>query len=330
MPKDYYLVRGARIKRHENTILFEFNEGDKKAVPIKDIRSIHVLGEADFNTKLLVFLSQNGIPLHFYNYYGYYAGTFYPRELLPSGFLLVKQVEFYLDHVKRVEIAKEVVRAALHNILVNVKRYSLYEKVPSEIVQEIANMSEKLDYMENIPEIMSIEGHVRKLYYYCWNFFLKKDFGIDKRIKQPPGNEVNALISFGNSLLYATTLTEIYHTQLNPTISYLHEPGERRFSLALDISEIFKPVIVDHVIFNLVNNKIIKSTDFLEELNGIYLNENGRRLFLKAYQEKLNTTIRYAPLRKHVSYQRLIRFECYKLVRHLLGEAKYKGFQSKV
>lgn len=330
MPKDYYLIRGAKIKRHENTILFEFNEGSKKAIPIEDIKSINVLGEVDFNTKLLIFVSQHGIPLHFYNYYGYYIGSFYPRELLSSGFLLVKQVQYYLDIEKRIEIAKEIVRTALHNILVNLKRYSTYGKVPTEVTQKVVNALAQLVNVDNIPEIMSIEGHIRKIYYSSWNFFLRDDFDIEKRTKQPPENEVNALISFGNSLLYATILTEIYHTQLNPTISYLHEPGERRFSLALDLSEIFKPVIVDHVIFNLINNRIIKHSDFLKEMNGMYLNENGKRLFLEAYQNKLNTTIRHTTLKKHVSYQRLLRLECYKLIRHLLGEERYKGFKSKV
>lgn len=66
----------------------------------------------------------------------------------------------------------------------------------------------------------------------------------------PPDNMINSLISFVNSLIYAKTLSEVYHTQLNPTISYLHQPGARRFSLCLDLSEIFKPLIADRLIFH--------------------------------------------------------------------------------
>jgi len=81
---------------------------------------------------------------------------------------------------------------------------------------------------------------------------LREDFSIEKREKHPPTNPLNALISFANSLVYTTVLSEIYHTQLNPCVSFLHQPGERRYSLALDIAEIFKPLIGDPIIFNLI------------------------------------------------------------------------------
>jgi CRISPR-associated protein Cas1 len=136
----------------------------------------------------------------------------------------------------------------------------------------------------------------------------------------------NCLISFGNSLVYSTVLTEIYNTQLNPTISYLHEPFERRFSLALDLSEIFKPLLADRVIFKLINKRIIGTKHFRKELNYTLLNETGRKLFLQHYDEKLKTTIKHRELRRNVSFQRLVRLECYKLIKHLLGMKKYEPF----
>ena len=130
--------------------------------------------------------------------------------------------------------------------------------------------------------------------------------------------------------MYATVFTEIYHTQLTPTVSYLHEPGERRYSLALDISEVFKPLIVDRVIFNLINNRIIKQEeDFLEELNFCYLNDSGRRKFLSEYQKKLDSTIYNSRLKRNITYQRLIRIECFKLVKHIIGEKSYVGLHIK-
>lgn len=83
----------------------------------------------------------------------------------------------------------------------------------------------------------------------------------------PPDNMINSLISFVNTLIYTKVLSEIYHTQLNPTISYLHEPGVRRFSLSLDIAEVFKPLIGDRVIFSLLNRKQITEDSFTKELN---------------------------------------------------------------
>lgn len=325
--RDYYILKSGRLRRHENTIELEFNDG-KKSLPINDIRSIHIFGEVDLNTKLIVFLNQHGIPLHFYNHYGYYSGSFYPREKLLSGFLIVKQVEHYIDNNKRMEIAKEIVRTAIHNILANLTHYKKRGREVDEFIEKIKLESKDIDNINNIPELMGIEGRVREAYYSSFDTILREGFKFEERSKMPPENMVNCLISFGNSLLYATTLTEIYHTQLNPTVSYLHEPGERRYSLALDISEVFKPIIVDRVIFNLINNRIIKEEHFVEELNGCYLNEQGRRIFLTEYQKKLESTIKHSRLKRHVSYQRLIRLECFKVVKHIIGEKKYVGLKS--
>jgi CRISPR-associated protein Cas1 len=124
--------------------------------------------------------------------------------------------------------------------------------------------------------------------------------------------------------MYTATITEIYNTQLNPTISYLHEPSERRFSLSLDISEVFKPIIVDRVIFKLLNKKILSMDDFSEDLNRSILTEKGRRIFLKEWEVKMAETIKHRGLKRNVSYRSLIRMECYKLEKHLIGGERYK------
>ena len=325
--RDYYIVRGGRLRREENTIYIEGKDGEKKAIPVNDVQALYVLGEVDVNSKLLVFLSQHGIPMHIFNYYGYYSGTYYPRERLLSGFLLVKQVENYLDNQKRLEISREIVDGACDNILANLEYYRRRGKEVDQQIRYIQMEKSSIDHVNNVSELMGVEGRVRDSYYSSFSTILRRGFQLERRVKNPPNNMINCLISFANSMVYATVLTEIYHTQLNPTISYLHEPGERRYSLSLDLSEVFKPVIADRVVFNLVNNRIIKPEHFFEELKGCYLNDQGRRIFLKEYDEKLRTTIHHTGLKKHISYQRLIRLECYKLVRHILGEVKYKAFR---
>jgi CRISPR-associated protein Cas1 len=209
------------------------------------------------------------------------------------------------------------------------QQYRRRGKDTAEFVGKIKESQDSLEGVNLIPELMGVEGNARSTYYSAFDVILRKEFEFEKRTKMPPQNMVNCLISFGNSLLYSTTLSEIYHTQLNPTISYLHEPGDRRFSLSLDISEVFKPVIVDRVIFNLINNRIIKPNHFQSDLNGCLLGEDGKKLFLEEYRNKLGTTIYNSRLSRNISYQRLIRIECFKIVKHLLGENKYVGFRSK-
>ncbi len=111
-------------------------------------------------------------------------------------------------------------------------------KVSDGFPEELKSLLGELEEAKRITEVMNVEARIREAYYLRWDEHLPEGFKIVKRTRRPPGNEMNALISFLNSRLYATIVSELYNTQLVPTVSYLHEPGERRFSLALDPSEI--------------------------------------------------------------------------------------------
>ena len=143
----------------------------------------------------------------------------------------------------------------------------------------------------------------------------------------PPDNMINSLISYVNSLIYTTVLCQIYQTQLNPTISYLHEPGVRRFSLCLDLAEIFKPLIGDRIIFSLLNKKQITEKSFTKQLNYLHLTREGSEVIMHKLDEYLHKTIFHKELQKDISYKYLIRLEAYKLIKHILGEKEYEGFE---
>lgn len=107
----------------------------------------------------------------------------------------------------------------------------------------------------------------------------------------------------------------------------MHTPGERRYSLALDIAEIFKPIIVDRVIFKVLNRKEIQEKHFDKQLNRCLLNVAGKKIFVKALDERLQETIKHRSLHRSVSYKHLIKLECYKLAKHLLAMEEYKPFK---
>ena len=181
--------------------------------------------------------------------------------------------------------------------------------------------------VKSIQELMGIEGNIRKKYYAAWSVIINQEIEFDKRVMHPPDNMINSLISFVNSLVYTRTLSEIYHTQLNPTISYLHEPGVRRYSLCLDISEVFKPLIGDRLIFSLLNRKQITENSFTKELNYLHLKKEASKLIVSEFENRMKQTIMHKELGRQVSYQYLIRLEAYKLIKHLIGEKEYEGFR---
>ena len=328
MSRNYYITQPGRIRRKDNTVYLEPEEGKRIPIPVEDIDALYFYGELDMNTKILNFFTQKKIPFHVFNYYGYYSGSYYPREYLNSGSLLVKQVRHYDDPVKRMTIAHEFVASAGFNILKILRYHTNRGKDCSTQITTIENLLEECKSAENTNELMGYEGTIRDIYYTAFNTILQLKTPFEKRSRRPPDNPINAVISFGNSLMYSACLTEIYRTQLNPTISFLHEPGDRRFSLSLDFAEIFKPLIIDRIIFRLFNRaQLDESKHFESQVGGCHLNEQGRKLFIAAYDEQLKQTISHRTLKRHVSYQRLIRLECYKLIKHLVDMETYQALR---
>lgn len=325
--ENYYLFANGELKRKDNNISIITEDKGTKDLKIEVMNDIYLFGEISTNTKCINYLGQMKVPVHFFNYYGFYTGSFYPKETNVSGNLLIKQVEYYTDNEKRSEIAKEFIESAAFNIYRNLRYYNGRGKDLENVMGQIKGLQKELSKAENINEIMGVEGNIRKVYYSAWKKIINQEIDFEKRVKRPPDNMINTLISFVNSLIYTTCLSEIYKTQLNPTISYLHSAGERRFSLCLDVAEIFKPLIGDRLIFSLLNKNMITEKDFEKGSNFYYLKENGRKKILKEYDERLKQTIKHKDLGREVSYSYLIRLECYKLIKHILGDKKYEGFK---
>jgi len=329
MKKTIYVFNDGEFKRKDNTLFFETEEG-KKYLPVEDIKEIVVFGEVSLNKRFLEFVTQKEIIIHFLNSYGYYIGSFYPREHLNSGYMILKQAEHYIDENKRLRIARLFVRGAAANII-NVLRYYENRGKSLEVeLQHINGLIDKIDMCQNVDQLMAIEGNIRESYYSAFNTIIDKpDFIFRGRNRRPPQDRINALISFGNTLAYTAVLSEIYKTHLDPRIGYLHTTNFRRFSLNLDVSEIFKPILVDRLIFSLLGHNMLRSTHFESKANGILMNDKGRKVFVEEWENKLRTTIKHRELGREVSYRRLIRMELYKLEKHLMSEKDFEPFVSR-
>lgn len=332
MKKSYYLFNPGRLSRKDNTLKFvpvneDGSDGNTKYLPIVGIKNLYCFGSLDANSAMYNFLGKNNISVHFFDYYEHYTGSFMPKDYLLSGKVLIEQSKAYTNNKRRMEIAHKFVEGAAANILRNLKYYNTRGRELSGYIAQIEQFDQDRKHASNIDELMGWEGNIRQSYYSAFDEIIT-DFKMGNRTKQPPSNEVNALISFTNMMCYTLCLDQIYHTQLNPTISYLHEPGYRRYSLALDISEIFKPILVDRLIFSLLNKKILSERDFDKKMNSCLLNDSGRKKVLKAWEERLSKTIMHRKLKKNVSYQHLVKLEVYKLIKHIMKIEAYEPFKA--
>lgn len=323
-----YIFSKGDLYREDDSIIFRLDENSKKInIPIYKVKEIYCFNDMTLTTKLISLIGKKHIIIHFYDYYGNYVGTFYPKDNYLSGKLVLKQVECY--NTKRLIIAKSIVSGISKNIYDVLYHYMRHGKTELKdylkfLKKDIPNLLNKCN---NIKQVLEVEGHIWRDFYSTFELFLPLDFVMNKRVRKPPNNPMNALISFGNSILYSKTITQIYQTHLNQTISFLHEPSDGRFSLSLDICEVFKPIIVFKTIFYCVNNKMLQvEKHFEKDLNYCILNEDGKKIFLEELDKRLNEVFEHPLLHRKVSYKQCIKLDCYKLIKYIMEDKDFIPF----
>ncbi len=317
---EFYLSQNGLLEREGNTLYFK-GDGFKTHIPVNNISEIIITAKVSLSSWALDYLSKLNIYVHVLKENGTYMASLVPIGKNEKGMDTVKQALVYNDQSERTRIATEMVMGIRASILRNLRYYNNNGLVKDEIEKIRAYKPTG----EGINSILGYEGNIWNVYYSAFPKIFK-GYESFKRSFHPPKDPLNAMISFGNALLYSSALTKIIISGLNPSISFLHEPSDRSFSLALDIADVFKPVIVERIIGNLVNNRLINDSFFRMEEDACYLDEKGRKKFLEYYSEKINTSVKTES--GYTTYGTLIKTECMKLLKDIKGESNYKSFRS--
>ena len=327
MDRNYHIFSDGRIERKDDTMRVVTEEGEKKYVPVENAEALYLHGQLDYNTRLMSFLNDEGVAMHVFGWNDYYSGSIMPKRGQTSGRTVVEQVRAYDDTDHRRQIAAAIVAGSIHNMRTNVVYYDGRAGDLGSELDDLDRTAARVEDSLSVDELMGVEATARKVYYRAFNEILPPDFRLERREYNPPPNPINSLISYGNSLVYANCVSGIRATALDPAISYLHEPGERRYSLSLDLADLFKPVLADRVLFRVVNRNQITLDDFESELGSCLLGEDGREVYTREFEEMLEETVEHPDLNRKVSYQYLMRLEAYKLKKHLLAGEGYEAFK---
>lgn len=327
MDRNYHVFSDGRIERKDDTLRVVTDDDETKYIPVENAESVFLHGQIDFNTRFVSFLDDHGVAAHVFGWNDYYAGSVMPTRGQTSGRTVVEQVRAYDDSSHRAELAKAFVRGSIHNMRTNVAYYANRGRELDAVLDDLDDARSRALAADEVSELLGVEATARRAYYRSFDAILPDDFRLDGREYNPPPNELNSLISFGNSLVYANCVSAIRATALDPAISYLHEPGERRYSLSLDLADLFKPLLADRVLFRVVNRSQISVDDFETEVGACLLTEQGRKTFTKEFEETLERTVDHPSLNRNVSYQYLLRLEAYKLKKHLLAGEEYEPFE---
>lgn len=325
------IISDGILTADEGTLVFESGE-DTVYLPVNGLRNINIYSDATVNASVFSYLRKHNITLTVFDKFGNIAGRFVPEEYGGRAETFLHQAQHYTDEGKRLLLAKEFVRAELWQTRENLRYYRRHRDsgTLADVCAALGVLYDGTEGIADYAKLLLHEARGRELYYSCFNDIIAgEEFRFRGRFRRPPADPLNALISFGNAVLYNAISNEIQKTSLSVKIGYLHATGQRAESLNLDISEIFKPIIVDRVIFTLLNQKMMNEREHFEQHGeGVWLSREGKRIFLAAYWEKLNST--FTADGRRISYRKLIWEELLHFQAYINGESEsYRAFHYK-
>lgn len=317
-----YVLRGTEIKRDENTLVVVSEDRKKRRIPVETLRHLVILGATRFNSEVMAFLGKNGVRLSFLDYYGNFSGSLEPARHHYSGMVHLGQAKIILDEKQRLTMASRILEAGALNMLRNLKYYVYRNN--KELIDYAWDLDEKLRHTkaDTIEGLMGQEGLFRQSYYDAWGK-INPCLTIRKRTRRPPSDRINALISFCNGLVYSACAQAIAQTHLDPTLSFIHAPTQARNSLALDMAEIFKPLLADRMIFTLMNKEMMDDGCFNEDVEGVcLLSTVGRERILNEFRDRMDN----AEIAGEVGWKKILIKEAYAIEAHILELSEYEPF----
>lgn len=323
----YHILSDGIINRQDFGLLFE-NEQKKHYIPVEVTDQINIYGNITLASNVLQTFSDRDIKVSFFDKYGRLIGTFLPEKTRKSATIILQQSQKYINETIRTDTARSMEIAGLHNIRANLRYYEKKHRGKMQnTINVISECIQKINCASGVNDMMLIEAKARQIYYTSFNIILDNfDFRFEKRTKRPPEDAINACISFGNTLLYNTFLNIIWKQGLDPRFGMVHATNRRSQSLNLDFADIFKPIIIDRIIFTMVNKKMLAIlTDFEKSNSGVYLSKEGKNIFVQMYEEKLRSKITIKG--KEMTYYQLMENEVRNYKKFIVDDDKYKPYK---
>lgn len=327
--KEYHLINEGILCKSDFTLLFE-NEEKKRRVPVETTDTINIYSNIIFSSDWFHFMNEKRIRVNLFDKFGRAIGSFWPMEHRRSTKLWIKQVALYLDSERKLELAKEMLQASLHNLRTNLRYYRKKRKFVERLSQSVEILSESIKNLKEIQsteEGMLIEARAKQVYYHSFNDILRNaEFSFTMRTMRPPKDALNAMLSYSYAILYNVLAREVEKTSLDIRISYIHSPNNRRAALHLDLADIYKPIICDRVVFSLINRFEMNAVDDFEKKDqAVWLSESGKRKLIIAFDDKMDSKFTYKGVK--ISYRELLRDEVVRLRKSIEGESLFKAFR---
>lgn len=315
-----YIVGSGKLLVKEKCMVFQkFERNIKKEmkIPVNSVKYLFCIGKIGFSPKSLRNILKKEIITVISDYNGYINGCIVPINRFFT-YLQFKQYEIF--NSKRLEYAEKIIEGLRKSSIFALSFFN--NKIAEDSINEIRKIEIKA---ENIQSLMAYESQIWKVLYNFIRSFLPI---FETRIYNPPKDKFNCIISFGYSLLYSIILSHLIREFLNPKLGFLHEPDENRNSLVLDLSELFKPIILLLLDFKIAYKNLLPDFCFTEKTDSTYLNDLGKVRYLGFFERFLNETFYSSLLKRKIKFEELIKIEIKNLRKSIEKDKEYEPLKA--
>ena len=289
----YVCEQGAVIGYEGSRFQVKYKDDMLKSIPAETLEMIQVFGKIQLTTQCMEECLQRGIGVVFYSSYGSYFG-----RLISTNHVNVarQRMQAALTDDFKLEFSKNIIRAKIQNQVVILRRYERYRAYDAtQKIEQMLRLCSKLPQCSTIEEIMGYEGAAARSYFSALGNLIDPDFYFEKRTRRPPLDPFNSMISLGYSVILNEIYGKLEGKGLNPYFGVLHQDHEKHPTLASDLMEEWRPVLVDSLALSLLNGHEIAADEFYQEdyKPGVFLTKQGFKTYIAKLEEKFHTTSKY-------------------------------------
>lgn len=327
----YLVQQGMMLRKEQGRFVVQPPKESKETsveIPIREVERILVLGNVQVSTSAISVCLEEQIPVVFLTQLGDYKGHLWSAEFcdLPveaAQYGRRNDPGFQLEMARRIVVGKVVNSKQL---LLRLNRKRQVEGMMARI-KRLDQFVRAVEQAIDLDVIRGYEGAAAKLYFGALGrLIVNPAFSLTGRSRRPPTDPVNSLLSFGYTLLFNNVMSLILAEGLNPYLGNLHRSERKEPHLAFDLMEEFRSPVVDSLVIWLVNKGVLRPTDFTypNAEGGVYLEEAGRRVFLKHFENRISEEVSHPAVGGRVSYRRVIQLQIQLYKRCLLDSVPYE------
>ncbi len=323
----YITEQGARVGVTGERLVVRLDKRILADMRLIDVSEVVVLGNVQVSTQALQHLAQRECPVLFYSHGGYFYGF---AHGMPARNVRVRAQQFRVAGSEEASLpfARWIVRTKLLNQRTLLRRNA--RELPDRVVPQLRGLAGAALRAQSREALLGIEGSGANVYFSHFQRMLTCDpgtFDFSTRNRRPPRDAVNAMLSFGYAMLTKDLTVVAFALGLDPYVGVFHQPGRGRPALALDVMEEFRPLVVDSVVINVINRGVIGPKEFLARGGAVALTPDGRRRFILAYEQRMDSLVTHPVFGYQISYRRALEVQLRLFARALTGELpRYLGF----